>query len=276
MTNLITDKEYTFRVTAVNEAGPGETSSSTPYIRISKLSASEPPTVLEPLKSIVTGLRETVILSCVIGGIPTPRITWYFFYCFFLPVKHANCQTQTIFKNLFFRLKDDKPFENSDITYENRVAKYIIQKTTETSSATFTVKAQNDVGTAETSCQLKIQESPKITCDENIMNQRLAVSDKWQIEIHFSGFPKPEVTWTKANKKITDKRISIKSEDNTSIIIISSLVRDDTAIYTAKATNEAGSASIECHLRVIGSYFLFYLFFTLFIYFSPFIIMYIN
>lgn len=149
-------------------------------------------------------------------------------------------------------MKDGKAFEDSNITYENRVAKYIIQKTTETSSATFTVKAQNDVGMAETSCQLKIQESPKITCNENITNQRLAIGDKWQIEIHFSGFPKPEVTWTKTNKKITDKHISIKTEENTSIITISSLVRDDTAIYTAKVTNEAGSASIECHLRVIG------------------------
>jgi len=82
MTNLITDKEYTFRVTAVNEAGSGETSPNTSYLRISKLSASEPPTVLEALKSIVTGLGETITLSCVIGGIPTPRITWYFFFRF--------------------------------------------------------------------------------------------------------------------------------------------------------------------------------------------------
>ena len=76
LTNLITDKEYTFRVTAVNEAGSGEASLNTPYLKISKLSASEPPTVLEALKSIVIGLEETVTLSCVIGGVPTPRITW--------------------------------------------------------------------------------------------------------------------------------------------------------------------------------------------------------
>lgn len=74
--NLIANKEYTFRVTAVNEAGPGEISPNTPYLKISKLSASEPPTVLEALKSIVIGLEEVVTLSCVIGGVPTPRITW--------------------------------------------------------------------------------------------------------------------------------------------------------------------------------------------------------
>lgn len=132
------------------------------------------------------------------------------------------------------------------------MAKYTIRKTIETSSATFTVKAQNDAGMAETSCQLKIQESPKITCDENLRNQRLTVGDKWKVEIHFSGFPKPEVTWMINNKKIIDKHISIETKENTSIIIIPSLIRDDTAIYTVKASNEAGSSSMECHLRVIG------------------------
>lgn len=155
-------------------------------------------------------------------------------------------------------MKDGKTFEDNDITYENRVAKYTIRKTTETSSATFTVKAQNDAGTAETSCQLKIQEPPKITCDENFTNQRLIVGDKWRVEIQFSGFPKPKVTWTVNNKKISDKRISIETEADTSVITIPSLIRDDTAVYIANVTNEAGSSSIECHLRVIGWYFFIY------------------
>lgn len=149
-------------------------------------------------------------------------------------------------------MKDGNAFEDNDITYENHVAKYIIRKTTETSSATFTVKAQNDAGMAETSCQLKIQESPKITCDENLRNQRLTVGDKWKIEIHFTGFPKPEIMWMINNKKIIDKRISIETKENTSIITISSLIRNDTATYTVKASNEAGSSSMECHLHVIG------------------------
>lgn len=149
-------------------------------------------------------------------------------------------------------MKNGNAFEDKDITYENHVAKYTIQRTTETSSATFIVKAQNDAGTAETSCQLKIQEAPKITCDENIVIQRLAVGDKWKVEINFNGFPKPEIMWTKNNKKITDKRVSIKIEETTSIITISSVVRDDTATYAVKAENEAGSSSVECDLRVIG------------------------
>lgn len=77
VTKLTTNKEYTFRVTAVNEEGPGETSPKSPYVKISKPSTTVPPVVLEPLKDIVVGLKETVTLSCIIGGTPMPEITWY-------------------------------------------------------------------------------------------------------------------------------------------------------------------------------------------------------
>jgi hypothetical protein len=43
------------------------------------------------------------------------------------------------------------------MTYENRVAKYVITETTENSTGTYSCQARNDAGSAETSCQLKIQ-----------------------------------------------------------------------------------------------------------------------
>lgn len=79
VTKLTTNKEYIFRVTAANEAGPGETSPTSPYIKITKPLVAEPPIILEPLKSVVVGLGETVSLTCVIGGTPAPEITWYEF-----------------------------------------------------------------------------------------------------------------------------------------------------------------------------------------------------
>jgi len=58
-----------------------------------------------------------------------------------------------------FRLKDGRTFKNKNMTYENRVAKYVISETTENSAGVYTCQARNDAGTAETSCQLKIQGS---------------------------------------------------------------------------------------------------------------------
>jgi hypothetical protein len=65
-----------FRVTAVNEVGPSPPSHNTRYIKISAPAAAEPPTIQEPLKSIVIGRKQTVTLSCVIGGVPQPEIKW--------------------------------------------------------------------------------------------------------------------------------------------------------------------------------------------------------
>ncbi|KAK2576957.1 hypothetical protein KPH14_005570, partial [Odynerus spinipes] len=224
VTKLTTNKEYTFRVTAVNEVGPGEPSSETQYLKISKPSEIEPPIILEPLKSINIGLKQTVTLTCVIGGSPTPEITW---------------------------LKNGQPFADTNMIYENRVAKYTIQETTETSSATFTVKAVNEAGTAETTCQLTIQEPPKLTVDESLASQKLTVNSQWKVDVQTSGFPKPDVTWSKNSQTITDKRVSIHTTEKISIVSIDSIIREDTGTYTAEATNDAGRSSIDIQLKVI-------------------------
>ena len=43
------------------------------------------------------------------------------------------------------------------MTYENRIAKYVITETTEKSAATYSCQATNDAGYAETTCNVKIQ-----------------------------------------------------------------------------------------------------------------------
>jgi len=75
--NLQHNVEYMFKVTAVNEVGPGPSSHNTRYIKISAPVSAEPPTIQEPLKSTVIGLKQTVTLSCVIGGVPAPEIKWF-------------------------------------------------------------------------------------------------------------------------------------------------------------------------------------------------------
>lgn len=71
-----------FKITAVNEVGPSPPSHGTRYIKISAPIAAESPTIQEPLKSVVVGLKQTVTLSCVIGGVPEPEIRWLVLYLF--------------------------------------------------------------------------------------------------------------------------------------------------------------------------------------------------
>lgn len=84
ITKLTTNAELTFRVLAVNEAGPGEPSPATRFIRIAKSVAAEPPVVMEPLKDTSVGLGQPATLQCVISGTPPPEIKWYVFHSMFL------------------------------------------------------------------------------------------------------------------------------------------------------------------------------------------------
>lgn len=226
ITKLKTNSEYIFRTIAVNEVGESPPSPSSPYIKITAPLSKEAPVIQEPLTDVFVGYKQKVTLSCIVGGIPTPEITWK---------------------------KNNETFKSKTTVYENRVAKYTIEETTETSEATYTCIAKNEVGTAETSCKVVVQDKPTIVVDESLLSQRLRTSAQWKIDAKVSGFPKPDVTWYKNGEKITSStKFSIIYEENTSVITINSLERSDTGKYVVEAKNNAGVASVELNLNVIG------------------------
>lgn len=226
ITKLKTNSEYIFRTIAVNEVGESPPSPTSPYIKITAPLSKEAPVIQEPLTDVFVGYKQKVTLSCIVGGIPTPEITWK---------------------------KNNETFKSKTIVYENRVAKYTIEETTETSEATYTCIAKNEVGTAETSCKVVVQDKPTIVIDESLLSQRLRTSAQWKIDAKVSGFPNPDVTWYKNGEKITSStKFSIIYEENTSVITINSLERSDTGKYVVEAKNNAGVASVELNLNVIG------------------------
>lgn len=226
LTTVKTNKEYTFRIIAENEVGPSEPSKSSDYILIKTPTAKEAPTILESLKDVRIGLKAYLKLSCVITGNPQPEITWY---------------------------KDGKVIKSINITYENNVAKYVMSETRDTTSGIYTVRAQNEMGTAETRCEVVIEEAPKLQVDESLLDQTLKVNEEWKIVFKISGYPQPDITWKKNNKVVTStKHTYYLSDEITTKIVVYSLDRDDTATYTVIAENSAGSAEKEIKLRVVG------------------------
>jgi len=138
--------------------------------------------------------------------------------------------------------------------YENHVAKYTINETTEESSATYKCVAKNELGQVETACNLLIQEKPTIIIDEKYVTQTLRVESEWKITATVEGYPYPETTWYKDGTIIKNfKNITTTYEKTLSTIEISSLQRTDSGKYTIEAKNNAGATNIHTTLIVLGT-----------------------
>ncbi|XP_025832493.1 titin isoform X2 [Agrilus planipennis] len=215
------NEKYVFRVTAANEVGSSEPSDESDEIQLVATIVETKPEIVEPLQNITTGLKQKIALSCIVSGLPTPKIEWY---------------------------KNGKVIKSKRITHENNVTTYVIEETDEETTATYSIRATNNAGFAESNCKVKIEETPKLKVEETEITQTLKVSETWKVEAKFSGYPKPEINWKKNKTQITSTKYSV--EESSTIIKIAKVERNDSGTYTVYAENSAGSASTEVKLTV--------------------------
>jgi len=125
-----------------------------------------------------------------------------------------------------------------------------------TSGAKFTCQAVNTAGMAETSSVLVVQEKPRLeVVDDSQLNQKQRVNNQWKVEVKFTGFPKPQISWSKDGQKIeSTKKCSLYVDEESTTIAIYALARDNTGLYQVSATNSAGTTTLDLNLRVIGTY----------------------
>lgn len=222
---LRSDTEYVFRVFAVNSVGASPPSPVSEFIRLTAPFDKEEPSILEPLTDRFVSLKEKVVLSSLIGGVPEPTITWY---------------------------RNEEIIETEHITYENRLTKYIIEETTIETEAEYKCVATNEVGKAETKCKIIVQEKPTIQIDDKLIQQKLRKGTVYRVPAKITGFPEPEIVWRKDTIEITsDERIKITYENGISTLEITTLERTDSAKYTIEVRNRAGHASENVNLKVI-------------------------
>lgn len=191
------------------------------------MTKSLPPSVERPLKDVIIGPNEDVELSCIFGGIPQPKVVWY---------------------------KDGNKLKTAKATYENRVATLVITSTV-SSEGEYRCVASNELGEAETTCRLEVQQKPIITVPENEINQRHKVDEEWSATATYEGIPMPKLTWYRSGTRIesTDD-IEIITTETTSTIRIRQLDRSHSNKYSVEAENKAGSSTVELTLKVYGKF----------------------
>lgn len=236
MTRLTTNSEYTFRVYATNVIGQSPPSPNSDYVKIVAPSKKEAPTITIPLKDTKIGFKQTLTLTCVIGGEPMPDIKWY---------------------------KNKKLIKSKTITFENRTAKYVIEETSEESAGTYTCSAENPLGKVETSCTVTVEEKATVTVEEKFVTQTKRVHSEWVVTATIAGYPLPEVIWSfddKVIQSVGSDVIEIETTRATTTIRIKKVERMHTGKYKVEVRNSAGASSVEVMLKVIGK-LMFYRFF---------------
>jgi len=84
----------------------------------------------------------------------------------------------------------------------------------------------------------------------------IRVRNQWKVKATYKGYPRPTISWQKNSQPLSmaDKHISVYDDNDewSSTIAIYSAERQDTGIYTVTASNDAGTATCNLNLKVIG------------------------
>lgn len=119
-------QEGVYEILAKNKEGHAKVK----FILKVRTAEKEPPEILEPLKSISVREGDTIILSTVITGNPTPTVTWY---------------------------KNGKPITKPKPKKDGNTYSLTITNCTKEDSAEYTVKAVNELGTIESTALVTVE-----------------------------------------------------------------------------------------------------------------------
>ncbi|XP_053200690.1 twitchin-like isoform X3 [Panonychus citri] len=221
ISNLIEDRQYEFRVFAVNEAGNSPPSQASGSVKIKDPQAAVPPEFVTPLKNVMVIENKSAQFTCTITGTPTPHVTWY---------KGAR-EIHDGGKYAILKDGDNYILGISNVYGED--------------ADEYTCRATNKGGVRTSRGELIIKTAPKIHVPPRF--KEMACFDRGEnviIKIPFTGFPKPKIKWFKEGEEIeSGAHFDVQIKERHAILVIRDASREDNGLYSIKAENELGSDS---------------------------------
>lgn len=192
---------------------------------------SGPRFIQEP-KDLKVLLEKEARFECSIISNPSPSITW------FLNEKELNVKDGV-------RIEKNQAKNLQTLTFP---------RVSVLDSGVITVKALNEVGTAERTCLLEITQAPKIL--NKLTNITINEGEDIQFSIQYSGNPKPNPKWFKDEIEIQSDYFEILEKENESVLKIKKCEsKKNSGTYFVKISNEFGESSSNKAILTINSKF---------------------
>uniref|UniRef100_A0A915C1Q7 Ig-like domain-containing protein n=1 Tax=Parascaris univalens TaxID=6257 RepID=A0A915C1Q7_PARUN len=193
---------------------------------------------------VVTQLRDAQVdegcrfeFTARVDGEPTPHIQW---------LKDGR------------DIKDNVDYRQA---YRNGTASLTIEETFVEDTATYTIRAENIAGRAESSAKLtvksrskmesQIEEEGKPRFIRQLHNISVNEGEPACLDCVVVGFPEPKVTWYKEEETVKEsERINLRFEGDHCSLDIRNTQSSDSGLYTVKASNTFGEAINFCRVNV--------------------------
>ncbi|MCP9266046.1 Twitchin [Dirofilaria immitis] len=215
--NLIENRDYEFRVFAVNSAGNSEPSISD-VIKYAHFPSGEAPAIITPLIDMYGEQGRSVTLECMITGNPRPEYRWY---------RGLRELTET--------------------------SKYNIYDKGDTQVLIINDLHADDAGeTKSTQAQIAIYSKPRVFLPPRYHGGYEAKKDEnIELKVPFKAFPQPTAKWFKNAEQINDSdKYKITTDDRFTTLTILNGVRQDFGQYRIIVENNIGSDSATISLIV--------------------------
>ncbi|KAG8195169.1 hypothetical protein JTE90_023344 [Oedothorax gibbosus] len=157
------------------------------------------------------------MLELKITGFPKPKVTWYH--------KGKEVSTGGRFRFLF---ADEETFT------------LVIKNVKKEDGGKYSVKAANEMGEAESSCNLTVKSAPSFT--KGLKDKSVMADEVLKFEVEIDGNPTPDVKWYKDGQPLNPSdRVLIKDDAGKQSLQILNAKPTDSGSYSCVLTNNLGN-----------------------------------
>ncbi|XP_066993446.2 obscurin isoform X3 [Anabrus simplex] len=193
-----------------------------------ELFVKAPPKIKTKVEDSSCMIDESYKVTVEIEGMPLPDVKWY---------KDGQQIKQS---------ERVKVVKESSQSYTLSISKSKLEDT-----GSYSVVAANEISQTSEFWKFTVHAGPEFTKSLNKMIETRE-GDTVTLEVKVQGDPTPEVKWWKDDQEIKadGKRVTITQDGNTHRLVISGVVRSDTANYFSEVWNDFGWKKDECRLNV--------------------------